>query len=216
MARLQAAWAWFPRWPRSSALGTLARTPFDQPAIVIDVPDTTMRLATPARGDFNAWRALREQSRDFLRPWEPVWPRDDLTWAGFRRRLRRYDEEFRSGRGYTFFLWDDERGELLGGASLTHVRRGVAQAATLGYWMGEKHSGKGLMRHAVLAIADYAFDVLKLARIEAACLPGNDRSARLLAKCGFAYEGRLRGYLEIAGKRQDHELYSLLAQDRPR
>lgn len=170
-------------------------------------------LRLPRRSDFPAWRALREDSRGFLTPWEPVWTSDELTFASFRRRVARYDQEAREGNGYSFFLFDQAGETLLGGISVGHVRRGVAQSATLGYWMGERFAGKGHMRRAVDAVKLFAFEVEGLHRIEAACLPTNQRSIRLLERCGFSREGHLRGYLKIAGKWEDHCLYALLAEE---
>ncbi|WAP71012.1 GNAT family N-acetyltransferase [Jiella pelagia] len=170
-------------------------------------------LRLPRRSDFSAWRALREDSRAFLTPWEPVWTSDELTLASFRRRIARYDQEAREGIGYSFFLFDAAETSLLGGISVGHVRRGVAQSATLGYWMGERFAGKGHMRRAVEAVKLFAFEVEGLHRIEAACLPNNQRSIRLLERCGFTREGHLRSYLKIAGKWEDHCLYALLAEE---
>ncbi|NDW06464.1 GNAT family N-acetyltransferase [Jiella pacifica] len=170
-------------------------------------------LRLPRRSDFSAWRALREESREFLTPWEPVWTGDELTFASFRRRIARYDQEAREGAGYSFFLFDATETSLLGGISVGHVRRGVAQSATLGYWMGARFAGKGHMRRAVEAVKLFAFEVEGLHRIEAACLPSNQRSIRLLERCGFTREGHLRGYLKIAGKWEDHCLYALLAEE---
>ncbi len=47
-------------------------------------------MRAPQMSDFTDWSALREASRDFLVPWEPTWPMDDLTRGSFRRRLKRY------------------------------------------------------------------------------------------------------------------------------
>lgn len=170
-------------------------------------------LRLPRRTDYSAWRSLREDSRSFLTPWEPVWSSDELAWSSFRRRIARYDQEAREGNGYSFFLFDETGETLLGGISVGHVRRGVAQSATLGYWMGERFAGKGYMRRAVDAVKLFAFEVEGLHRIEAACLPNNQRSIRLLERCGFSREGHLRGYLKIAGKWEDHCLYALLAEE---
>lgn len=170
-------------------------------------------LRPPRPEDHAAWAQLREASRDFLRPWEPIWPSDDLTRAAFRRRVRRYLHEIEEDQAYPFFLFQED-GTLLGGLTLGMVRRGVAQAATLGYWMGAPHAGKGHMTRAVRAAAGYAFETLRLRRIEAACVPNNMPSIRLLEKVGFRREGYARQYLCINGVWQDHLLYALLRDDR--
>jgi len=169
-------------------------------------------LRLPRHTDFPAWRNLREESRDFLRPWEPMWTLDELSWPAYRRRIRRYNQEAREGSGYSFFIFDAAETTLFGGVTVGHIRRGVAQSCTLGYWMGERHAGQGHMRRAVEAVKLFAFDIEGLHRIEAACLPRNERSIRLLESCGFSHEGHLRGYLKIAGRWEDHCLYALLAE----
>ena len=78
---------------------------------------------------------------------------------------------------------------MLGGLTLGGIRRGVAQAATLGYWMGAPHAGKGRMTRAVAAVATSASRTLRLHRIEAACIPDNAPSIALLERNGFRREG---------------------------
>jgi ribosomal-protein-alanine N-acetyltransferase len=170
-------------------------------------------LRPPIMYDFRPWAALREESRSFLRPWEPLWPSDDLTKTGFRRRLRRYARDRKEGRSLSFLLFRSRTDEILGGLTLSNIRRGVSQTATLGYWMGHRHAGKGHMSAAVAMILPFCFDVLNLHRVEAACLPTNTPSIRLLEKAGFQREGYARNYLLINGSWQDHLLFACLAED---
>ncbi|MFO1101506.1 MAG: GNAT family protein [Methylocystis sp.] len=163
--------------------------------------------------DYVEWAELREKSRSFLTPWEPLWPIDDLTRASFRYRVRRHAEEMARDEAYSFFIFRDEDDALMGGLSFGHVRRGVSQAATLGYWMGEPYAGKGHMTRAVRAACAYAFEKRGFHRIEAACLPTNEPSKRLLERVGFKQEGYARSYLNINGQWRDHLLYALLETD---
>lgn len=172
-------------------------------------------LRNPQPYDYAAWAALRAQSRDFLQPWEPLWARDELSRSAYRRRLRRYAREMREDRAYPFFVFRESDGELLGGATLSNVRRGVAMACSLGYWMGAPHAGKGYMSAAVPLLLGFAFADLGLHRVEAACLPTNAASRRLLEKAGFEREGYARRYLRIAGDWQDHLLFARLAGPSP-
>ncbi|NUJ79579.1 GNAT family N-acetyltransferase [Methylocystis sp. FS] len=163
--------------------------------------------------DYMEWAELREKSRSFLTPWEPLWPIDDLTRASFRYRVRRHAEEMARDEAYSFFVFREEDDALMGGLSFGHVRRGVSQAATLGYWMGEPYAGKGHMTRAVRAACAYAFEKRGFHRIEAACLPTNEPSKRLLERVGFKQEGYARSYLNINGQWRDHLLYALLETD---
>lgn len=170
-------------------------------------------LRMPLASDYSEWSRLRAESRDFLRPWEPTWPRDDLTRMAFRRRIRRYHREIRGDEGYAFFVFEAERGALVGGITLAHVKRGVTQSCSLGYWMGQRYAGRGLMGDAVRTIIPFCFDVLGLNRVEAATLPHNERSIRLLKRAGFTEEGYARRFLCIDGAWRDHILFGLCAGD---
>ena len=170
-------------------------------------------LRVPQMSDFPAWAELRAQSRDFLMPWEPTWPADDLTRAAFRRRIRRYQRDVHDGITYPFFLFLRSEGSLVGGLTLSNIRRGVAQSCSVGYWIGEAYQRCGLMSDAVRAVVPFAFGSLNLHRVEAACLPSNDRSISLLRGCGFTEEGYARRYLKINGVWQDHVLFAILAED---
>jgi ribosomal-protein-alanine N-acetyltransferase len=170
-------------------------------------------LRMPLSTDYAEWSRLREESREFLRPWEPTWPYDDLTRMAFRRRIRRYHREIRADEGYAFFAFEADRGALCGGLTLAHVKRGVTQSCSLGYWMGERFAGRGLMTDAVRTVIPFCFDVLGLNRVEAACLPHNERSIRLLKRIGFTEEGYARRFLCINGAWRDHVLFGLCAGD---
>ena len=167
-------------------------------------------LRTPQATDHTEWAALREQSREFLTPWEPSWPTDDLSRSAFRRRIRRYTEDLRSDQSYAFLIFRNTDGRLVGGLTLANVRRGVAQAGSLGYWMGLPYIRHGHMTAAVRAVIPFAFNTLRLHRLEAACIPTNTASIRLLENTGFIREGYAREYLCINGIWQDHLLYGRL------
>ncbi len=164
-------------------------------------------LRPPHANDFEAWRELRAASREFLQPWEPVWPADDLTRTGFRRRLSAYQRDRDMGTGYAFFVFRSRDGALTGGASLSNLRRGIAQTASLGYWSGQPFARQGHTLAAVRALVGFSGERLGLHRIEAACLPSNAASGNLLLKAGFTEEGYARAYLKINGEWRDHRLF---------
>jgi ribosomal-protein-alanine N-acetyltransferase len=172
-------------------------------------------LRIPQAPDYADWTALREESRDFLTPWEPTWPADDLSRSAFRRRIRRYSEDLRTDQGYAFLIIRSSDNTLVGGLTLANIRRGVAQAGSIGYWMGRPFVRQGYMTAAVRAIIPFAFASLRLHRLEAACIPSNDGSIRLLEKTGFVREGYAREYLCINGIWQDHLLYGRLKDSKP-
>lgn len=172
-----------------------------------------LSLRQPHRSDWQEWAELRALSRDFLVPWEPTWPEDALTRAAFRRRLARYAEDWSRDQGYSFFLFRRDDDALLGGITLSNVRRGVSQSCSFGYWVGRSFARRGYMTEAVYGACCFAFDRLRLHRIEAATLPHNAASQGVLRKCGFREEGMACRYLKINGKWQDHRLFALLRDE---
>jgi ribosomal-protein-alanine N-acetyltransferase len=166
--------------------------------------------------DHREWAELRGASRTFLEPWEPRWSADELSRQAWRQRLRRYRKDYAQGAGVTFLIIENAGGRLTGGISMGNIRRGVAQSAQIGYWMGEEYAGRGYMGAAIALLLDHAFGTMRLNRIEAACIPRNERSIRVLEKAGFQREGLLRSYLRINEAWQDHFLYAITADDHAR
>lgn len=171
----------------------------------------TILLRPPVSRDYAEWAALRQASRAFLTPWEPRWTSDELEPRAWRMRLRRYREDIAQGTGVPFLIFQRETGHLAGGITLGNIRQGVAQSGQIGYWMGERYSGRGMMVEAVGLVVEFGFKTLRLHRIEAACIPDNTRSIHVLEKAGFQREGLLRSYLRINGVWQDHYLYALVS-----
>jgi ribosomal-protein-alanine N-acetyltransferase len=167
-------------------------------------------LRAPRVRDYEAWSQLRLRSRDFLQPWEPIWPDDDLQRGAFRRRLAAYTREIDAGTAYPFFIFRAADDVLMGAITLSNIRRGVVQTATVGYWIGEPFTGQGRMSAALKAVADFAFRALGLHRLEAACVPHNEASRRLLLGAGFSQEGLARAYLKINGAWRDHLLFGMI------
>jgi [ribosomal protein S5]-alanine N-acetyltransferase len=172
-------------------------------------------LRPPDMSDYPAWAELRDASSAHLQPWEPQWAEDELSRNAFRRRLRLYARDLHDDHGYALFIFRARDMTLLGGLTLSNIRRGVAQAGSLGYWVGEPFAGQGYMTEAVRAIVPFAFERLRLHRIEAACLANNAASMRVLEKTGFQREGLARKYLKINARWQDHVLFGLIEDDAP-
>ena len=174
--------------------------------------DERVFLRLPERGDYEDWASLRGRSRNFLVPWEPSWPVDALSRASFRTRVARYAEDWRTDQAYNLFIFTlDET--LIGGVGLSNLRRGVSESASLGYWIGKPFAQRGYMTAALPLVLAFAFERLRLHRVEAACLPNNTPSRSLLVRASFRQEGYARQYLCIEGKWQDHLLFAILRED---
>jgi ribosomal-protein-alanine N-acetyltransferase len=171
-----------------------------------------MRL--PEHSDFRSWTGLRELSASFLIPWEPTWSHDHLTRRNFTARVHWAARTYTQGMGLPLFLVRKADNQLLGAITLDNIRRGPAQAGTVGYWMGQPFARHGYMREAITTLVRHAFTEMDLSRIEAACLPENAASRAVLEKAGFKYEGVAQSYLQINGRWRNHVLYSNLRGDR--
>lgn len=171
-------------------------------------------LRPPVHADWRPWAALRQQSADFLKPWEPSWSTDHLTRKAFVNRVYWANRSISQGTGVPLFLERRADKRLLGAITLDNIRRGPAHAGTIGYWIGEPHAREGYMREALTALVHHAFEVLDLSRLESACLPENAASRGLLEKCGYKYEGVAQSYLQINGRWRNHVLYANLRHDR--
>ncbi len=174
-------------------------------------PHHVLRL--PQNSDYKTWYRLRSESRSFLQPWEPTWRADELTESSFRARVLRAQQEYATGLAMPMLLFRGDDMTLLGGLTIGYIRRGAAQSCMVGYWMGEKHAGQGHMLAALRVAIPYIYGGLQLHRIEAACIPDNWKSIRLLEKAGFEREGLLRKYLKINGEWRDHMMFSRLPED---
>jgi [ribosomal protein S5]-alanine N-acetyltransferase len=170
-------------------------------------------LRAPMMGDYGPWAELRALSRDHLTPWEPVWQRDELSRSSYRRRVRHYQRESREDLGYAFLIFSDADDQLAGGLTISNVRRGVTQSGIVGYWIGKPYACRGYMTEALRAAVGFAFDTLHLHRLEAATMPHNVPSVRVLEHNGFRREGYARRLLKINGTWEDHVLHALLSED---
>lgn len=180
----------------------------------VKIETDRLTLRPPTHSDFRSWTALRRESQEFLIPWEPEWADDHLTRKAFTNRVYWASRSIANGSAMPLFLFRREDELLLGAITLDNIRRGPAQAGTLGYWTGAPHARRGYMHEAIRAVVHHAFSRLDLSRIEAACLPENKASRGLLEASGFKYEGVAQSYLQIAGRWRTHVLYASLRSDR--
>jgi ribosomal-protein-alanine N-acetyltransferase len=191
---------------------------FSLPFIRRETPELEgdkVRLRMPQASDYREWAELRAISRAFLEPWEPRWMPDEFERSAWRLRINHYRRDYAQGAAMAFFMNERGHGRLVGGITLGNIRHGVSKSAQIGYWIGQPYAGQGLMTDAVKTLSRFAFGELTLHRIEAACIPENSRSIRVLEKAGFRREGLLRSYLRINGVWQDHYLYARIADDPP-
>jgi [ribosomal protein S5]-alanine N-acetyltransferase len=181
---------------------------------VLSGPRVVLR---PLEGsDFEAWRAVRIRSRDWLEPWEPMaepGAPDPVTDAeAFRARCGAWERQrhFDTAYGFGMFLRD---GTFIGEVSLGSLQRGPFQSAFVGYWVDAAHAGQGLVPEGVAVILRYGFEDLGLHRIEAAIVPRNTPSRRVVEKLGMREEGLAERFLQIRGVWEDHVRFAMTAEE---
>jgi ribosomal-protein-alanine N-acetyltransferase len=157
---------------------------------------------------------LRLANRNFFQPWEPV--RDDSAYQldGVTAELRVSVDLWEQDLGYVFGIFTIADEILVGGIALRNIARGAWQNATLGYWIAEKHNGKGYATEAVKLATRFGFDHARLHRVQAGTLLHNVASQRVLEKAGYRFEGVSLRYLRIDGRWQDHRMYAMTIEDR--
>ena len=136
--------------------------------------------------------AARSEPRFSNGPWEPTWPSDDLSRASFRRRIKRYTEDQRSDLAYPFFIFRKADGALVGECGAGQYPPRLRPGRQPRLLDGRCLCTAGLHeRGSPGTVVPFAFGTLRLHRVEAACIPANVASIRLLStkKTGFRREG---------------------------
>lgn len=151
------------------------------------------------------------RNKDFLEPWEAK-RTDEYYSAEFQKSILR-DEFALIREGSLFKVWIFKDDTLIGSIALSNIVRGAFQSCHLGYRLDEQEQGKGIMAEALKWVINYAFQELRLHRIEANIMPRNRRSMRLAEKLGFQHEGLARKYLKINGVWEDHIHMVLLNEE---
>jgi ribosomal-protein-alanine N-acetyltransferase len=172
-----------------------------------------LKLRAPQLADYPAWAALRQESRAHLTRWEPDWLDKDVSIEAYRARIRLQERLHRGGAALSLFTCLASSGDLVGGVTLSDIRYHASHSATIGYWIGERYLRRGYGLQSISAVVAYAFETMRLNRVEAACQPGNSASSALLEKAGFREEGYACDFLFINGAWRDHLLFAITARD---
>lgn len=186
--------------------------PFRKPKPLLVSERIYLRL--PVVRDHQSWVNIRQGNADFLRQWEPRRRPDQHAYTQFKERVAWSKDSLKKERALALLIFRKSDDALLGAITLDNIRKGPAQAASVGYWLGEEFTGQGYMKEALDRVVAYAFAELDLSRIEAAILEENKASRRLLERSGFRYEGVAQAYLQIDGRWRQHLLFANIRRDR--
>jgi [ribosomal protein S5]-alanine N-acetyltransferase len=173
-------------------------------------------LRAPRAIDIAELRSLLSRNAEHLRPWSPSPPpgTNPVGFTELGRAIAKQRRDWKAGAGYVFVtLLRQAREPIIGRVALTSVARGPWQSAQLGYWIDAANGGRGLMSEGVELALAFAFERLRLHRVQAAVMPNNQPSRRILAKRGFREEGYAERYLRIGNAWEDHVIYGLTAEE---
>jgi ribosomal-protein-alanine N-acetyltransferase len=161
-------------------------------------------------------RQVLRKNAAHLRPWSVASApgEDPASLTSVSRAVLRHRREWKQGHAYVLLVAsrEDDRA-IIGRVAFGGVLRGAFQNAYLGYWIDVDHQRRGLMTEAVRAATTFAFAAAGLHRVQAAVMPRNAASQRVLAKAAYRREGFAERYLSIAGRWEDHVLFAVTAEE---
>lgn len=172
-------------------------------------------LRAPRSVDVPELRRMLRKNSAYLRPWLPA-PQpgvDPTSIAEISKTVARYRGAWRRDEAYNFLIEPAGESRIIGRISLTHVARGVWQNAHVGYFIDESEQGKGFTAEALDRLVTFSFETLLLHRVQAAIMPRNARSVRVVEKTRFRKEGMAERFLKIAGKWEDHLIFAITAEE---
>lgn len=178
-----------------------------QPTPRLETPRLILRF--PVATDVPAIVRYVTANREHHRSGGPARGSAYFTEPYWARAVTDIERDFREDRHCHFFLFGRDDGALVGRARFSDFVRGAFHACNLGYELSAAHEGQGLMTETLSTAIAFVFRELNMHRIQAAHMPANERSARVLARLGFTVEGRARAYLRVDGRWEDHVLNAL-------
>jgi ribosomal-protein-alanine N-acetyltransferase len=193
-----------------------ARRPWQVPSLSTRIVTERLVLRPPRTADVPEMRRALRNNAAHLRPWSvaPAPGEDPSSLASVSRAILQYRREWKRGQTLVLVMVPRENDvRVIGRIALGGVLRGAFQNAYLGYWVDQHHQARGLATEAVRATTDFAFSAVGLHRVQAAVMPGNAGSLRVLEKVGYRREGIAERYLCIAGRWEDHVLYAKTAEE---
>jgi len=156
------------------------------------------------------YEAVSESKEDGL-PWIP-WMTSNYTEEDAEAFVQYAQQSWNNGDEYNFAITDSNMGTFLGGCGINQLNR-VHHFGNLGYWVRSSKTGRGVATMAARLTAWFAFEELKLSRVEFIIQPENKGSIRVAEKVGAQKEGLLRNRVDIRGSIKDALVFSLIPRD---
>ena len=180
----------------------------------LTLPGRRVVLRTLTEADYPAWQAVRARNHGWLLKWEARSANashlaEDQRSFNARCAMRERERNLGTALGFGIFVDGFFAGEI----TLSSIQRGPLQSAFIGYWIDEARAGQGLVPEALVVLLQYAFETLRLHRVELSIIPRNIASRRVVEKLGIRGEGIAERYLEIDGVWEDHARYAITVEE---
>jgi ribosomal-protein-alanine N-acetyltransferase len=154
------------------------------------------------------WEAVRAVNRDWLTPWEATRPKieSNSRLPSYYGMVMALNKEIRALRSISLGIWlrENDSQKLIGQITLGGIIFGAMRGAHIGYWIDQRFASRGYTTRAVKLLTKFAFQTLKLHRIEINLRPENEASKKVAIKAGYVLEGARNNYLHIAGDWRNH------------
>jgi ribosomal-protein-alanine N-acetyltransferase len=156
---------------------------------------------------------LHLRNGEFLQKYSPTFDDDFYTLDSKRKYISNSIKQREEDKAYSFGLFLKDNGKLIGDVSLYHISRGSLQRCLIGYSLDKQYNGRGYTTEAVFLAVEFAFNELKLHRVDAGVMLSNKGSMRVLEKAGFHREGIEQKGVRINGQWEDHQMFAIISDN---
>ncbi|WP_435002666.1 GNAT family N-acetyltransferase [Bacillus atrophaeus] len=171
--------------------------------------DDDVSLKLPELKDAERVFELTDHSREYLRQWLP-WLDETTSVEDTKGFIQSCLKSYAENKGLTTFIL--YKGSIVGTAGYNQINW-TDKTAYIGYWLGKEYQGYGIMTKTAKALTDYAFQELKLNRVDIRAAEGNSKSRAIPERLGFVCEGRIRQAEWLYDRYADHIVYGMLADE---
>ncbi|SCY69510.1 GNAT family N-acetyltransferase [Alkaliphilus peptidifermentans] len=152
---------------------------------------------------------LTDECKDHLRQWLP-WVDSSSSIDDRRAFIEMTKKQYAANDGFQAGIW--YKGQIAGVIGF-HSINWSNKSTSIGYWLGDKFQGNGIMTKATIAFIDYALKELKLNRVEIRCAEENLKSRAIPERLGFTKEGVIRQAEWLYHHYVNHVVYGMLAEE---
>jgi [ribosomal protein S5]-alanine N-acetyltransferase len=156
---------------------------------------------------------LHLRNGELFQRYSPTFDADFYTLESKLKYVRDSIKQREEDKKYSFGIFLKDNGKLVGDVSLYHIFRGSLQRCLIGYNLDQQYNGRGYATEVVSLAVKFAFNELKLHRVDAGVMLSNIGSMRVLEKVGFHREGIEQKGVKINGRWEDHQIFAIISDN---